>query len=302
MNRLAIVVLICLSFLLISCAAQNQPDKPLTHPFLTSDYGGNKVHLVAPNGDITWQYDVQRPQEAWMLKNGNILMTYLRGAKEVTPDKKVVWEYKTEKPNEVHSCQPLKNGNYMVAVSGPCVLHEIDKDGKILKTIQLKTNQQKNIHGQMRIARKLRNGNYLVGHTYDKVVREYDPNGKVIREIKVPAGGSAHAAYRLPNGNTLISTGDGHKIIEVDKRDKIVWQINENDLQGNPLRYIAGMQRLKNGNTVVANWGGHGHVGEQPQIFEVTRDKKVVWQVFDFKKFGTISSVQLQDQKNKQKP
>lgn len=297
MNRSIVAVVICLSLFSISHAAQNRPVKPVTHPFLAADYGGNKVHIVAPDGNVIWQYEVKRPQDAWMLKNGNILMSHLRGAIEVTPDKKVVWEFKTEKPNEVHSCQPLKNGNYMVAVSGPCVIHEIDKAGKIQKTIKLKTNQ-KRPHAQMRVARKLKNGNYLVGHTQDKVVREYDPKGKVIREIKVPKGCSAHAAYRLPNGNTLISTGDGHTIIEVDKNDKIVWQIKENDLKGNPLRYIAGMQRLKNGNTIVANWGGHGHVGKQPQIFEVTRDKKVVWQVYDYKKFGTIAGAWLLDQKD----
>ena len=115
------------------------------------------VHIVNPNGDVVWQYEVTRPQDAWLLKNGNVLLTWLRGVKEVTPDKKVVWEYTTKKPNEVHSCQPLKNGNYMVAVSGPCVIYEIDKAGKIQKNIKLKTNQ-KGTHSQMRIVRKIENG------------------------------------------------------------------------------------------------------------------------------------------------
>jgi hypothetical protein len=47
----------------------------------------------------------------------------------------------------------------------------------------------------------------------------------------------------------------------------------------------------------VCNWGGHGHVGKQPQIFEVTPDKRIVWQVYDYKKFGTISSIQVLDVK-----
>lgn len=294
MKKLSLVALICLSLFAASCAVEKQAVKPLSHRFLAVDYGANMIRIVSADGEITWQYPASKPQDAWMLKNGNILFTHKLGVQEVTPDKKIVWEYKTEKPNEVHSCQPLKNGNYMVAVSGPCVIHEIDMDGKIVKTVKLKTNQTK-IHRQMRIARKIDNGNYLVGHNADKVIREYDPNGKVIREINVE--GNGHAAYRLGNGNTLISTGDGHKIIEVDKNDKVVWQINENDLEGNPLRFIAGMQRLENGNTVVANWGGHGHVGEQPQVFEVTRDKKVVWQIFDYEKFKTISNIQLLDRK-----
>jgi len=122
----------------------------------------------------------------------------------------------------------------------------------------------------------------------DGVVREYGPTGGIVREIpqKMAFGG-----IRLPNGNTLIATGDAHRIIEVDSEDKVVWEIKENDLPGNPLRFVAGLQRLPNGNTLVCNWGGHGHIGQQPQIFEVTRDKKVVGEVFDFTQFKTISGV-----------
>jgi len=100
---------------------------------------------------------------------------------------------------------------------------------------------------------------------------------------------------RLPDGNTLIACGDAHTLIEVDAHDKVVWRIDENELPGNPLRFVAGVQRLPNGNTVVCNWGGHGHRGKQPQVFEVTRDKKVVWQVFDNKQFRLFSSIHLLD-------
>jgi len=252
------------------------------------------IRIVSPEGEIVWEYAAHPPQDVWQLRNGNILFTHLRGVKEITRDKKVVWEYETKKPNEVHACQPLSNGVVMVALSGPCEILEIDRSGKVLKTVKLET-AQKNPHAQMRQARKLRNGNYLVGHNSDRVVREYDPNGKVIRTISVE--GNPYGGIRLPNGNTLIGCGDGHKIIEVDRDGKIVWQVDENDLEGNPLRFVAGMQRLPNGNTVVCNWGGHGHVGEQPQIFEVTPQKEVVWQIYDYKKFSTISNIQILDVK-----
>ncbi|OHB57426.1 MAG: hypothetical protein A2Y07_04380 [Planctomycetes bacterium GWF2_50_10] len=289
MRSIFIPTLICLTFLTALHGVEEGATKPVTHSFLAADYGGNKVYIVNAEGNITWQYPAVCPQDIWLLKNGNILLSHLLGVKEVTREKSTVWEYTVEEPNEVHSCQPLKNGNYMVAVAGPCQIREIDHTGKIVKTVNLKT-VTKDPHLQMRIARKLSNDNYLVGHFGDKAVREYDWNGKMIREIKTD--GNVYAGYRLPNGNTLISLGDAHKIIEVDDTDKIVWQVNENDLEGNPLRFAAGMQRLENGNTVVANWGGHGHVGQQPQLFEVTPDKKVVWQVLD-NKLGTISNMNI---------
>ena len=35
--------------------------------------------------------------------------------------------------------------------------------------------------------------------------------------------------------------------------------------------------------------------GQRPQPFEVTRAKKVVWRLFDYDKFSTISHIQLLD-------
>lgn len=266
-----------------------QPRLTLGKPFACADYGGNKVCLVDKDGRIVWQHPARRPQDVWVLPSGNILFSHIKGVKEVTRDKKVVWEFKTAPRNEVHACQPLPGGKVMIAESGPMRIVEVDREGTITREVKL-TTKCKRAHGQMRCARKLANGNYIVGQYSDGVVREYDPTGRIVREIRQKP---AFGGIRLPNGNTLIATGDGHRIYEVDRNDRVVWEIKENDLPGNPLRFIAGMQRLPNGNTLVCNWGGHGHVGKQPQIFEVTRDKKVVGEVFDYKQFSTISGVFL---------
>jgi len=263
------------------------PRLTLGKAFACADYGGDKIYLVDKAGKITWQYPAARPQDVWVLLNGNILFSHLKGAKEVTHQKEVVWEYKTAEKNEVHACQPLPDGLVMIAESGPMRIIEVDREGRIVKKVEL-TTECKHTHRQMRCARKTADGNYLVGQYADGVVREYGPTGDIVRDIpqKMAFGG-----IRLPNGNTLIATGDAHRIVEVDSEGNIVWEVKENDLPGNPLRFVAGMQRLPNGNTLVCNWGGHGHVGQQPQIFEVTRDKKVVGEVFDSTQFKTISGV-----------
>ncbi len=259
----------------------------LRKAFACADYGGNKICLVDEAGKITWQCPAARPQDVWVLPNGNILFSHLKGATEITRQKEVVWEYKTAEHDEVHACQPLPDGMVMIAESGPMRIIEVDREGKIVKVVKL-TSGCKHTHRQMRCARKIANGNYIVGQYADGVVREYGLTGDIVREIpqKMAFGG-----IRLPNRNTLIATGDAHRIIEVDPEDNVVWEIRENDLPGNPLRFVAGMQRLPNGNTLVCNWGGHGYIGQQPQIFEVTRDKKVVGEVFDFTQFKTVSGV-----------
>lgn len=291
MKRFALLLVsLCLLHLVaVTAVAADAPRLTLGKPFACSDYGGNKICLVDADGKITWQIAAAGAQDVWILPNGNILFCHVLGVKEVTREKEVVWEYKSAAGNEIHACQPLPDGKVMVAESGPMQIIEVDRQGQITKTLKL-TSKTTNVHLQMRGARKLANGNYLVGQYGDSAVREYDPTGKIVWEFSQE---QAFSAIRLPDGNTLISTTDMHSIIEVDPDGKVVWELNENDLPGNPLRSVAGMQRLPNGNTLVCNWGGHGHIGEQPQIFEVTRDKKVVGEIFDFKQFGTISTIFL---------
>jgi hypothetical protein len=138
----------------------------------------------------------------------------------------------------------------------------------------------------MRCCRKLPNGHYLVGQYYDSVIREYDEHGAIVGDIQHP---NAHAGLRLSNGNTLCSFGDSHQLVEYDAQGKAVWSVEENDLSGNPLRFVGPAWRLANGNTIMCNWAGHGYVGKQPQLVEITPEKKVVGELFDYTRFGTIS-------------
>ena len=282
--------LLSLASLLLVTAAQ------AAHPFLGCDYGGGKVCVVSDKGEITWQWDCKSPQDCWKLASGNYLFCFATGALEVTPEKKVVWEYKapTDVPVEVHSCQPLPDGNVLVTECGTSRIIEVDRAGKIAKEIKLVTAPEIKLHNQFRGTRKLPNGHYIVCFKGEGKIVELDGAGKVLRAIKVP--GDPHAAVTLPDGHLLVDCGDGHKVIEFDAQEKIVWELNENDLPGNTLRLMAGCQRLANGNTVFCVYLGHGHLGQQPQVIEVTRDKKVVWEVADHAHFKTINQIFLLDE------
>jgi hypothetical protein len=76
---------------------------------------------------------------------------------------------------------------------------------------------------------------------------------------------------------------------------KITWQLDENEVPGNPLRLPAGCQRLPNGNTIVCNYLPGSFLGKQPQAFEVTRDKRVVWEFTDHARFKTVNQIYLLD-------
>ena len=263
------------------------------HPFLCCDYGGDKVCIVSADGVIEWQYDCKHPQDCWKLPNGNILFCFVSGALEVTPDKKIVWEYKAPEKVEVHACQPLPDGNVMVVECGSSRIIEVGRDGKIAKEIKLVTSPEIKLHNQFRGTRKLANGHYRVCFKGEGKIVDVDADGKVLKSLSVP--GDPHGAITLPDGHLIVTCGDGHKVIEFDANDKIVWELNENDLTGNTLRLMAGCQRLPNGNTVICNYLGHGHLGEQPQVIEVTKDKKVVWHIDDHAHFKDINQIMVLD-------
>ena len=280
--------------------------------FLCCDYNGGKVCIVAADGSIEWKEEVKNPQDCWLLPNGNILFAYINGAKEVTKDHKVVWEYRQdakvknhvkikqkdgtevekdlEESVECHAAQPLPNGNVLIVECGTSRIIEVDRDGKIAKEIKLTTKPEVRLHNQYRGTRKLANGHYLVCFKGEGKVVELDGDGKVLREVQVP--GDPHEVIALPNKNLLITCGDGHKVLEVDPSGKVVWELNENDLPRNPLRLMAGCQRLPNGNTLFCVYLGHGHIGEQPMVIEVTPDKKVVWEFADHAQFKTVNQIQ----------
>jgi hypothetical protein len=117
-----------------------------------------------------------------------------------------------------------------------------------------------------------------------------------VREI--PAPGGPHSVIRLPNCNTLIACGDmsgAQHVSEVDKDGQTVWEVKADELPGIGLKFMAGLQRLPNGNTVMSNWLGHGQLGKAPHLIEITRDKRVLWTFFDHQAMTTVSSVQLLD-------
>jgi Mala s 1-like protein len=265
------------------------------HPFICADSYAGKVAVVSADGKIEWEYKCNAPQDCWRLPNGNYLFCHIRGALEVTPDKKIVWEYKSGTNTEVNACQPLSDGHVLVVECGPSRIVEVDRDGKIAKEIKL-TLPPPNVklHDQFRGVRKTQDGHYFVSRKGEHIVEELDNDGKSLRQIKVP--GDVHEVVPLPGGHLLIACGDGHKVIELDASEKVVWELNENDLPGNRLRLMAGCQRLPNGNTIFCNWLGHGHVKDaQAHFFEITPDKKIVWEYADHANFKTINQVQLLD-------
>ncbi|MDG1832206.1 MAG: hypothetical protein P8J63_03170 [Verrucomicrobiota bacterium] len=257
----------------------------ITHSFLGVGKA-NRVVIVGEDGKVQWRFDMPA-SDGWVLPNGNVLLALYGtkgfpngGVAEVNrKTKEIVWSYKGQQ-KEISTVQPLGNGKYLVAELGPeprAIV--INRSGKILKSMILACQKQ-NAHMQTRMLRILPNGNYIAPHLLDFAVKEYEPaTGKVLRSFPTDDRGRAKrdwpfTAIRLADGNTLIGCTNGNRIIEVDAKGKIVWSVTNEDIGEKLFDDACGVQRLPNGNTVVTSYHAKGNA---VKLFEVTRDKKVVW-------------------------
>jgi hypothetical protein len=281
-----------LAFTLAGFSIVSRAATTTTHRFLCCDYQGNKVAIVGDDGKVEWEFPTQTPQDCWLLPNQNVLFCYANGAKEVTRDKQVVWEYKAPAKAQCHSCQPLPDGKVLVAECGMSRIVEAGRDGQVAKEIKI-ASQAKNMGHQFRGTRKTADGHYWVCLMDEQKIVELSSDGTLLQTIKVE--GFPHEAIKLPDGNLLVTLGETGKVIELDQNQKIVWQLDKEEIPGNPLRLPAGCQRLPNGNTIVCNYLPGPFMGKQPQAFEVTRDKKVVWELTDHAHFKTVNQIYLLD-------
>ena len=95
----------------------------------------------------------------------------------------------------------------------------------------------------------------------------------------------------------MIGAGNGNRVIEVNPEGKVVWSLEHDELPGITLAWVTTVKALPNGNIILGNC----HAGpNNPQLIEVTRDKKVVWTFKNHDVFGNdlASTLVLTDQKS----
>ena len=282
------LLLMSLSMILIATEAGWQQ-------LLVAGYKLDRIEIMDRSGATVWSMDHKaRVCDAWMLDDGRIVFSGSRdGTFIVQPDYaageggEVVWHRPVPEGCETHSCQPLGGDRFLIGESYDGVSHilELGTDGTEYHRVTLEGLGSR--HKTFRVIRKTPQGTYLIagqeeGYTGRRAM-EVDADGDILRRF--PGGG--HFSVRLANGNTLLSSGDGHvgeavaKVFEVDPAGEVVWQLSEDDLpDGITLGYTGALQRLPNGNTLICNAKFHmGKDGDPgPAVFEVTPDKQVVWQ------------------------
>jgi hypothetical protein len=251
-----------------------------------ADYQKKTAALINADGTVRWQLPIQSIHDAQELENGHwLIQTSFGTVDEVDAQGKIVWTYRPEisadqSKVEIHAFQMLPSKELMIAESGNRRILLLDSSKKPVHSFPIRVDQP-DAHRDTRLVRVTPAGTFLVCHEKDQAIREYNRDGKVIWNY--PIGTKVYSAIRLSNGNTLIGGGDGNNVVEVNPQKEKVWEIRKSELPGVTLAWVTMVDRLPSGNTWIVNC----HAGpENPQVLEVTSDKRVVWSFRDHERFG----------------
>jgi hypothetical protein len=259
--------------------------------------------------ELLFEHPIQQLHDLQVLPDGALLFqTDWQTLVELDPSSgERRWSYDARRQNrpageaedaalEVHSFERLADGSTLIAESGRRRLIWVDREGRLLHQAALQVDRP-DAHHDTRLVRSTPTGTVLVAHEADGVVREYDRDGQVVWSYAVPLfgqearpghGPSAHGnqvfgAWRLADGRTRIATGNGHRVLEVDREGRILWEFGPADVPQLALGWITSVQELPNGHLVITNC----HAGpDQPQLIEIDRSKRLIWSFRDFERFG----------------
>lgn len=261
----------------LQAAGAETPASTIRHSYLVM---GGKTAIIGEDGQTVWE-GPGGTRDGFVLPNGNLLLAFSDRVEEITREKQVVFSYRRSKENsEIGTTQRLYNGNTLITELGskPRLL-EVNPQGAVVLEVPLQPETD-NAHMQTRMARQLKGGNYLVPHLLAFAVKEYTPEGKVVHVLKTDleelGGRKAEnwpfTAIRLDNGNTVLSLTHGNKVVEMNLKGEVVWQVNNTHV-GGLFKDPCGSQRLANGNTVIGSHAASTGIS----MVEVNREHQIVW-------------------------
>lgn len=279
-------VLASLSLLLGGCKTKNS--------VLVAGCGWQSIGEVDINsGKMLWSCDAPSPEDCndiELTDSGDILYAYKGGARLIKRDKNIIWDYEVPDGCELYTATESKNGGYMLAMCGtPSRIVNLDKSGNHISELLFDTGID-NVHSQFRQILETDNSTYLIPLMGSGELVEMDKSGNYIKRINL--GGTPFSVHEGSQQNTyLVSLGDAGRIVEVDiNSSEIKRDINNDNIKGAKLLFVAELKMLDNGNIMVANWNGHVDSKDEPKLLEIDANNTVVKTVPNNVDVGNISA------------
>lgn len=259
--------------------------------------GWNKIVIIDKDTkQITWEHPLEKGWECNSVAatpEGNILFSYSKGAKLITPDHQQIWNITAPEGCEMQTARLLPDGRYLLAWCGtPASILEVDAQGQILSQTDFDTGIEQS-HAQFRQVNKNDRGNYLVPLFATSEIREITPAGQTVKSVKVE--GNPFSVAPLKNGNYWVACGDAHCYIELNyETGEVVRKVGAEDIAGARLFFVAQLYPTVQGGLYICNWQGHdgkAASGGFPQLIEVDASGQMIWSLNDNSTFGMISAI-----------
>lgn len=238
---------------------------------------------IDTDSNVVWYYHCRIDHDFRVMENGNFIINCIMDKMvpkigtelkrcpyiiEITPDKKLVWEWHGEE--HLDELKELLKGKWQ----------EIEKRIQQNFPFDWAHNNTSDVLPDNLTGRKdrrFRKGNILFSYRSLDIIGVIDRDtGKVVWAWGPGEIDGQHKPTMLPNGNILIFDNGTRRhwsrVIEVDPiEEKIVWEYTGTPKESFFSPYISGAQLLPNGNVFICE-GGPG------RLFEVTREKEIVWE------------------------
>lgn len=211
-----------------------------------------KVMEINANREVVWKIEgLTHPRDAIVIGKDRVLIAEQNGSQISERDFAgvVKWNKQVVQPMAV---QPLPNGHVFVANRNQL----LEFDEKHREAWKFDRQQHDIVTAQ-----KLRNGETMFLTNTGALIR-LDANRKEIKSVKVDRPHYVYAAMEvLPNNRVLLTHQD--RVAEYDFDGKQQWYAS--------VRQPSSVQRLPNGNTLIANVSSRA-------VQEIDRQGKVVWE------------------------
>lgn len=242
-----------------------------SHVFLGSSHTRNQVFIMDRQEKLLWEYDIPHPQDVWMLPNGNILVAYLRGVREVTREKQVVWDIPWKLPVRSRPASPCPMATCLSGWWAFASFWRLTGGGRASNLPPPSGNHMRS-------------------------------SACAARHPRAPA--SCPSQRKAPCANTIamaVASANfplsSHQFVRCGLRMATLSSLRRkasgnflpmDSLSGSScpimsppsIFTLAGVQRFPNGQTVVCNWGTRASDGRAAvHIFAVDEEKRAVWKV-----------------------
>ncbi len=318
MKRFFLALLTAILTLTTLTAQETSPK--ISRILLVSGSHFNRVAIINQDGKELWVYpEKQEVNDSWYINDKKknlkyVVMAYKKGVRAVIVNLnskaknnyKVLWNYKTPRGMEISSCQPLKNNKFLLGASSKVgsKLYELTPPNKIKEILTIPEKENGGSHYTFRQVRTDNTGLYYYG--IFKRHSAYITDKKFKRTVKIPLKKVRHAPFtvvpKTENGKKFAYIGGGEDscIIKVNSKGKVIWKIDDSNLKGGKLAFVAGINVLKNGNILVANWGQIINRNVSTIIEINPKTKTIVWELPKIKYKNAITSVQLISENGKE--